>query len=85
MASRAEFSSRLLSNSEKQLPRGLKPARNDKNKHLFGTAEAVPFQNALGLEFFSSLLGFLCVSVFLLWAYSNPYRAEKVAPTARAR
>jgi len=31
--------------STKQIPRGLKPNRNDKNKGLCGTAEAVPFQN----------------------------------------
>src|SRR5271165_3244580 len=29
----------------KQIPRGLKSARDDKNKSLSGTAEAVPFQN----------------------------------------
>src|ERR1039458_6324934 len=37
---------RLLKKSEKQIPRGLKPARDDKNKRLSGTAEAVPFQIA---------------------------------------
>jgi HlyD family secretion protein len=35
---------RLLKKSGKQIPRGLKPARDDKNKELSGTAEAVPFQ-----------------------------------------
>jgi hypothetical protein len=38
--------SRLLKKSGKQIPRGLKPARDDKNKSLSGTAEAVPFQIA---------------------------------------
>ena len=35
---------RLLKKSGKQIPRGLTPARDDKNKELSGTAEAVPFQ-----------------------------------------
>jgi len=29
---------------EKQIPCGLKPARNDKNETFHGTAKAVPFQ-----------------------------------------
>jgi hypothetical protein len=36
---------RLLKKSEMHVPRGLKSAREDKNKELNGTAEAVPFQN----------------------------------------
>ena len=46
---------RLLKKSEKLIPRGLKPARNVKNKGLNGTAEAVPFQNRAEREFFSNL------------------------------
>ena len=41
--------------AEKQIPRGLKPARDDKNKGLGGTAEVVPLQNQIKLAFFSSL------------------------------
>jgi oligopeptide/dipeptide ABC transporter ATP-binding protein len=37
----------VLAHPEKQIPRGLKPARDDKNKDLNGTAKAVPFQNDL--------------------------------------
>ena len=33
---------RLLKKCEKQIPRGLKPARDDKNKGLIGTTEVVP-------------------------------------------
>jgi hypothetical protein len=33
---------RLLKKSEKQIPRGLKFAGNDKNKGLFGMTEVVP-------------------------------------------
>ncbi len=33
---------RLLKKSEPQIPRGLKPARDDKNKQLIGTTEVVP-------------------------------------------
>jgi hypothetical protein len=40
---------------EKQIPRGLKPARNDKNKGLSGTTEVVPFQNPAKAAFFRSL------------------------------
>ena len=36
---------RLRNDSKKQIPRGLKPARDDNNKRLSGTAEAVPFQS----------------------------------------
>jgi hypothetical protein len=36
----------------KQIPRGLKAARNDKNNDLYGTAEAVPFQNKSKTELF---------------------------------
>jgi hypothetical protein len=32
----------LLKNSEQQIPRGLKPARNDKNKRLIGTTKVGP-------------------------------------------
>jgi hypothetical protein len=32
----------LRRKSGKQIPRGLKPARNDKNKYLIGTTEVVP-------------------------------------------
>ena len=42
-----------------QIPRGLKPARDDKNKSLSGTAEAVPFQIASARGAFSSLKGVL--------------------------
>jgi len=35
----------VLEESEKQIPRGLKPAPDDKNIGLNGTAEAVPLQN----------------------------------------
>jgi hypothetical protein len=31
-----------LKKSKQQIPRGLKPARDDKNKELFGTTEVVP-------------------------------------------
>jgi hypothetical protein len=37
----------LFEKSEKQIPRGLKPARNDKNMMgAGGTPEGVPFQNS---------------------------------------
>src|SRR5271157_2397513 len=36
---------RLLKKSEKQIPRGLKPARDDKNKGLNGAPEGAPFQS----------------------------------------
>jgi len=36
---------RPLKKSKSRIPRGLKRARNDKIKDLYGTAEAVPFQN----------------------------------------
>ena len=32
----------LLKKSEQQIPRGLKPARNDKNKAPIGTTKVVP-------------------------------------------
>jgi hypothetical protein len=32
----------LLKKSEQQISRGLKPARNDKNKALIGTTKVVP-------------------------------------------
>jgi len=32
----------LLKKSKQQIPRGLKPARDDKNKRLIGTTEVVP-------------------------------------------
>ena len=35
----------VLAHAEKQIPRGLKPARDDKDKKLHGSAEAVPLQN----------------------------------------
>jgi hypothetical protein len=38
----------VRSESEQQIPRGLKAARDDKNKRLTGTAEAVPFQSKVG-------------------------------------
>ena len=44
---------RLLKKSEIRVPRGLKSARNIKNKALNGTAEAVPFQNTGKTDFFS--------------------------------
>ena len=44
---------RLLKESKRQIPRGLKSAREEKFRELFGTAEAVPFQNKA--NFFSSL------------------------------
>ena len=36
--------SRLLGKSEKQIPRGLKPARDDKNKRLNGASKDAPLQ-----------------------------------------
>jgi hypothetical protein len=36
---------RLLKKSEPQIPRGLKPARDDKNKELNGAPKGAPFQN----------------------------------------
>jgi len=42
---REEFERGSATLGEKQIPRGLKPARNDKSKGSDGTAEAVPFQN----------------------------------------
>jgi oligopeptide/dipeptide ABC transporter ATP-binding protein len=35
----------VLAHAGKQIPRGLSPARDDKNKGLNGAAEAAPFQN----------------------------------------
>jgi hypothetical protein len=35
----------LLKKSEKQIPRGLKPARDDKKKELNGAPKGVPLQN----------------------------------------
>jgi hypothetical protein len=46
---------RLLKRSEKQIPHGLKSARNDKNKDLNGAAKAAPLQNLGEPEFFCSL------------------------------
>jgi hypothetical protein len=37
---------KLLKKSEKQIPRGLKPARDDKNKGLNGAPKGAPLQNA---------------------------------------
>jgi hypothetical protein len=37
----------LLKKSEQQIPRGLKAARDDKNKRLIGTTEVVPCYKAL--------------------------------------
>jgi hypothetical protein len=55
--------SRLRKKSEEQIPRGLKPARNDKNKGLTGTlrlrsgqAKVVPSPLPAVHEFFSKLL-----------------------------
>ena len=42
---------RLLKKSRTRVPRGLKSARDIKNKGLSGTAEAVPFQNSAKLTF----------------------------------
>src|SRR5437667_1849520 len=36
--------------SEKQIPRGLKPSRNDKGKGLCGTSELAPFSAMLGTD-----------------------------------
>jgi hypothetical protein len=36
---------RLLKKSEPQIPRGLKPARDDKNKELNGAPKGTPFQS----------------------------------------
>jgi hypothetical protein len=36
---------RLLKKSGKQIPRGLKPARDDKNKELIGAPKVAPLQN----------------------------------------
>src|ERR1017187_5579392 len=36
---------RLLKKSEPQIPRGLKPARDDKNKELNGAPKGAPLQN----------------------------------------
>jgi len=38
---------RRLKESKKQIPRGLKPARKDKNQPLIGTTEVVPCYKAL--------------------------------------
>ncbi len=38
---------RVGEKSERQIPRGLKAARNDKNKRLIGTTEVVPCYKAL--------------------------------------
>ena len=46
----------LSSTAAKQIPRGLKPARNDKNEGLYGAAKAAPFQNVAQSEFVHSLL-----------------------------
>jgi hypothetical protein len=43
----------LLKESEKQIPRGLKPARNDKNEGLVAAYLKVRPFKALGFEFFS--------------------------------
>jgi len=36
--------SRAGKKPEQQIPRGLKPARDDKNKGLYGAAKAAPLQ-----------------------------------------
>ena len=46
---------KLLNKSQSSAPRGLKSARRVKNKGLSGTAKAVPFQNTIETNFFSSL------------------------------
>jgi hypothetical protein len=46
---------RSLKKSEKQIPRGLAAARDDKNKRLIGTTEAVPGYKALKADFFRNL------------------------------
>ena len=45
-----------MKKSERHIPRGLKSAREIKNKRLIGTAEAVPFQNIAESSFFGRLL-----------------------------
>ncbi|PYX06444.1 MAG: hypothetical protein DMG88_18245 [Acidobacteria bacterium] len=45
---------RLRKKSGKQIPRRLKPLRNDKIKGLIGTSELMPSQNTLAIEFFRS-------------------------------
>jgi hypothetical protein len=42
----------LLKKSEKQIPRGLKPARDDKNKKLNGAPKGAPLRNAAQTDFF---------------------------------
>jgi hypothetical protein len=46
---------RLRKQFEKQIPRGLKSVRDDNIEDLYGTAEAVPFQNLVQNEFFRKL------------------------------
>jgi hypothetical protein len=41
--------------AEKQVPRGLRPARYDKNKGFIGTTEVVPDTNPRKKEFFNDL------------------------------
>ncbi|MGO9519098.1 MAG: tRNA lysidine(34) synthetase TilS [Candidatus Korobacteraceae bacterium] len=45
-----ELEDRIVAPREKQIPRGLKPARDDKNRTPGGTAEAVPFQPSAALR-----------------------------------
>ena len=51
---------RLLKKSEKQIPRGLKPARDDKDKRLNGASNDAPLQSEAVNGIFSSPL---CVSL----------------------
>jgi len=46
---------RLLKKSEQQIPRGLKAARDDKNRRLIGTTEVVPCYKALQERLFRAV------------------------------
>jgi len=51
----AAWLNRLRKNTEKQIPRRLKPPRNDKSEVHIGTSKLVPFPKHVLTEFFRSL------------------------------
>ena len=53
-----ENDSPTMWDKQKQVPRGLKPARDDKNERPYGTAKAVPFQSSQPNHSLSLRMGF---------------------------
>jgi hypothetical protein len=70
---------------QKRIPRGLKPARDDKNKRRIGTAEAVPFQNTEQKKFFCGLGRRALSKQPALATFSSAYEAVATKKTVEPK